>query len=184
MFHASAIAPPEIAASAALPDEDAFLLEEPDRTNAGSSNPASGPGTPGRANVTDVSKKVDVSWLRKTEYLSSEAGSRQALQALNGSVASHFDCEPPAYVLPPWTRAAAETSRRKRRNSIHSTATVAPPPSPPRSTRLTSRSRSFGIRPSEASRLSSRSTCCRTMTSGRSSTTSCASARTRPISRR
>ncbi|BGP56466.1 hypothetical protein JCM8202v2_004086 [Rhodotorula sphaerocarpa] len=79
-------APPEIAASAALPDEDAFLLEEPDRTNAGSSNPASGPGTPGRANVTDVSKKVDVSWLRKTEYLSSEAGSRQALQALNGNV--------------------------------------------------------------------------------------------------
>ncbi|GAA5987564.1 hypothetical protein JCM10908_002010 [Rhodotorula pacifica] len=71
-----------------LADEDAFLFEDPDtRATAGPSGaPGSGPGTPGRANVTDVSKKVDVSWLRKTEYLSSEAGNmRHALQALNGN---------------------------------------------------------------------------------------------------
>jgi len=51
------------------------------------------PGTPARANVTDVSKKVDVSWLRKTEYLSSEAGpSRQAMQQLNGCVPLPLPC--------------------------------------------------------------------------------------------
>ncbi|GAA5966641.1 hypothetical protein JCM8115_000234 [Rhodotorula mucilaginosa] len=84
----SAIAPPPPPKGnedANIADEDAFLLEDPTAA-ATSAAAGSGPGTPGRANVVDVSKKVDVSWLRKTEYLSSEAGNmRHALQNLNGN---------------------------------------------------------------------------------------------------
>ncbi|BGP00974.1 RNA polymerase II-associated protein [Rhodotorula toruloides ATCC 204091] len=74
--------------NAPIADEDAFMFE--DATPRGAAGPSSAtgsiPGTPGRASVTEVSKKVDVSWLRKTEYLSSEASSqRQALQAMNGT---------------------------------------------------------------------------------------------------
>ncbi|GAA5920488.1 hypothetical protein JCM1841_003511 [Sporobolomyces salmonicolor] len=66
-----------------LADEDAFLLEDPTSrtgaTNAASSMPnvLSMPGTPGGSGAAGAmeSKKVDgVSWLRRTEYLSSEAG--------------------------------------------------------------------------------------------------------------
>ncbi|GAA6021674.1 hypothetical protein JCM10207_008109 [Rhodosporidiobolus poonsookiae] len=66
-----------------LADEDLFLLEEPADRGAASTSTAA-PGTPQRANVTDVSKKVDVSWLRRTEYLSSEAATKP-LQVLNGT---------------------------------------------------------------------------------------------------
>lgn len=59
-----------------LADEDAFLLEEPS-TRAGTSNGAtSGSGAPVGAGATAAaaeSKKVDVSWLRKTEYLANES---------------------------------------------------------------------------------------------------------------
>ncbi|TNY18632.1 RNA polymerase II-associated protein [Rhodotorula diobovata] len=82
----SAIAPPKDAPLPPQADEDAFLFEDPIPRNAAAAGPGAMPGTPARANVTDVSKKVDVSWLRKTEYLSSEAGpSRQAMQQLNGT---------------------------------------------------------------------------------------------------
>ncbi|GAA5906162.1 hypothetical protein JCM6882_006063 [Rhodosporidiobolus microsporus] len=60
-----------------LADEDLFLLDDPTPVSAeagpSGGGGAGGPGTPHRGNVTDVSKKVDVSWLRRTEYLSSEA---------------------------------------------------------------------------------------------------------------
>ncbi|GAA6050641.1 hypothetical protein JCM3770_000868 [Rhodotorula araucariae] len=82
----SVIAPSKDAALAAVDDDDAFLFEDP--TPRATATPATGsmPGTPARASVTEVSKKVDVSWLRKTEYLSSEAGSsRQAMSQLNGT---------------------------------------------------------------------------------------------------
>ncbi|GAA5933392.1 uncharacterized protein JCM15063_001303 [Sporobolomyces koalae] len=58
-----------------LADEDAFLFEEP-TTRAGGSNGA-GPGTgqtvgSGASAAATESKKVDVSWLRRTEYLANE----------------------------------------------------------------------------------------------------------------
>ncbi|GAA5932306.1 hypothetical protein JCM10213_005284 [Rhodosporidiobolus nylandii] len=83
MGNREAIAP-KTATPPVLDEDDLFLLEEP--MQAASAGPSSAaPGTPQRANVTDVSKKVDVSWLRRTEYLSSEAGAAKPLQALNGT---------------------------------------------------------------------------------------------------
>ncbi|BGP49585.1 hypothetical protein JCM10450v2_005480 [Rhodotorula kratochvilovae] len=82
----SVIAPPKDAPLPPLDDEDAFLFEDAAPRTADTPATGSMPGTPARASITEVSKKVDVSWLRKTEYLSSEAGtSRQAMQALNGT---------------------------------------------------------------------------------------------------
>ncbi|GAA5904762.1 hypothetical protein JCM8208_001347 [Rhodotorula glutinis] len=86
MGNRSAIAPPQAAPVPPRADEDAFLFDEPTPRNAAAAGPGAAPGTPARANITDVSKKVDVSWLRKTEYLSSDAGpSRLAMQPLNGT---------------------------------------------------------------------------------------------------
>ncbi|POY72190.1 hypothetical protein BMF94_4827 [Rhodotorula taiwanensis] len=81
-----------------LDEDDQFLTGDADpRGAAGPSNGTNGPGTPGRTALTDVSKKVDVSWLRKTEYLSSEATNmRQALQSLNGNVKAEMQEIDPA----------------------------------------------------------------------------------------
>ncbi|GAA6028574.1 hypothetical protein JCM8097_007289 [Rhodosporidiobolus ruineniae] len=73
---------------AQIDDDDLFLLEDPTPRDASGPSSAT-PGTPKRGNVTDVSKKVDVSWLRRTEYLSSEAGQLKPLQALNGTPKRH-----------------------------------------------------------------------------------------------
>ncbi|GAA5870783.1 hypothetical protein JCM8547_001707 [Rhodosporidiobolus lusitaniae] len=80
MGNRSAIAPPKDEPLPVLDDDDSFLLEDAS-SSAGPSNAM--PGAPQRANVVDVSKKVDVSWLRRTEYLSSEVG--KAMQAGNGT---------------------------------------------------------------------------------------------------
>ncbi|GAA5895276.1 uncharacterized protein JCM6883_001458 [Sporobolomyces salmoneus] len=66
---------PRNAVSQPLADEDAFLLEEPS-TRAGGSNGATGSASAtvgsGAAAAATESKKVDVSWLRRTEYLANE----------------------------------------------------------------------------------------------------------------
>ncbi|GJN90224.1 hypothetical protein Rhopal_003223-T1 [Rhodotorula paludigena] len=87
MGNRSTIAPvKDVSALASAVDEDDKFLMEDAVSRPAPGAAAAGTDTPGRANVTDVSKKVDVSWLRKTEYLSSEAGgSRQALGQLNGT---------------------------------------------------------------------------------------------------
>ncbi|KAM0755951.1 hypothetical protein T439DRAFT_320650 [Meredithblackwellia eburnea MCA 4105] len=67
----------------ALHEDDAFLVSlEPNQstaTNGGAATPASGSSTP--AGV----KRTDVSWLRRTEYLSSEPGSKLAAAPAPGS---------------------------------------------------------------------------------------------------
>ncbi|GAA5824962.1 hypothetical protein JCM11251_006042 [Rhodosporidiobolus azoricus] len=70
-----------------LADEDLFLLDDPTppaSTKDVDSTGTGAPGTPHRGNVTDVSKKVDVSWLRRTEYLSSEAAAAKPVMG-NGT---------------------------------------------------------------------------------------------------
>lgn len=94
----AAIAPLKDVSASAVDEDDKFLMEDAvSRPAPGAA--AAGADTPGRANVTDVSKKVDVSWLRKTEYLSSEAGgSRQALGQLNGCVSRSGPTVPDCYI--------------------------------------------------------------------------------------
>ncbi|GAA5985689.1 hypothetical protein JCM5350_007458 [Sporobolomyces pararoseus] len=58
-----------------LADEDAFLLEEPATRGGGSNGTNNGAGASvgsGAAAAATESKKVDVSWLRRTEYLANE----------------------------------------------------------------------------------------------------------------
>lgn len=156
-----------------IADEDAFMFE--DATPRGAAGPSSAtgsiPGTPGRASVTEVSKKVDVSWLRKTEYLSSEASSqRQALQAMNGYVQS---CLSPTLRKcgAHWPLATQTAPPSANPDSTPSTATAVQRPSPPPLPKRTSPWTSCNIRPSGTCGRSRRSSCSRTTTCGRTSTT-------------
>ncbi|GAA5983448.1 hypothetical protein JCM11641_007852 [Rhodosporidiobolus odoratus] len=79
---------PTVDAPPQLDDDDLFLLEDAEAPATTAPNEAM-PGTPQRTGMTEVSKKVDVSWLRRTEYLSSEAAAAKPLQAMNGTPKRH-----------------------------------------------------------------------------------------------
>ncbi|GAA5834609.1 hypothetical protein JCM3766R1_003615 [Sporobolomyces carnicolor] len=64
---------PRNAVAQPLADEDAFLFEEPSTRSNGAPGGSSAQVGSGAAAAAAESKKVDVSWLRRTEYLANEA---------------------------------------------------------------------------------------------------------------